>query len=213
MKSNIESASPIGRVLYKVAICHDSMAWARSHLTTAPDGSVFIAHRLTKARGQYGRVWQIKPGQLLITILLKPIRLANYISETSSDDVLQSLNQALALGISDPLLTYGARIKYPNDIMLDHKKICGLLIEPVWYGRKIAGIIFGFGLNLTTQFSHHDPLSPIATSVYQATHYTPDEQRSLMDLFNGLNKWYTIWNCKDDAFIKSMWLQRAVSIL
>ncbi len=183
------------------------MAWARSHIQDAPDGSIFLADTLTRARGQHGRIWQIKQGQLLVTIALKPKRIIRA-QAGEHDYLLQSLNRALVLGISEPLLTYGAAIKYPNDILFDTKKVCGLLIEPIWYAKICIGVVFGFGLNLNTVFTPDDPLVSIATSLYHVINRQQTEHKMLVQIFAGLNYWYAIWQSQDDAHIASRWLER-----
>ena len=117
----------VGNKIYQKVWCSDSMLWAKQHLDTAPDGAVFIADILGHARGRQGRTWQFVPGQLPITILLKP----NFknLCKADLEFRLNQLTMALALGILDPLKFYGVALKWPNDFVLNHKKVGTQKIE------------------------------------------------------------------------------------
>ena len=123
----------IGSKLYRTKVCADSMLWAKEHLADAPDGAVFLADELSKARGRSGRIWVCAPGQLAVTILLKP---ANFktISHDNLGVRLNQLNMALSLGILAPLKEYGLGLKWPNDFISEanNKKVGGMLMSVIW---------------------------------------------------------------------------------
>ncbi len=182
----------IGTKLYRTQTTDDSMGWARSFLHEAPDGAVFLADSYTHARGRQGRTWEIMPGQLMVTLLLKPPLL----KLMHTDDIsirLSQLNMAVALGILRPLKQYGASLKWPNDFIVQHKKIGGLLMQVVWEDAAPAGIIVGFALNVNNAFAPEHELFPIATSLKSATGAEHDLRALYKDLLAGLNLWYNQW--------------------
>jgi len=190
------------------------MAWAKNNIASAPDGSVFLADQLEVAQGRQGRTWGIRPGQLLITIVLKPEILALL----SSEDLpirLNQLNMALALGILDPIKEYGTKLKWPNDFVIPeeqiHKKVCGMLVHLVWHEEKPLGIVFGFGMNVNTIFDTQDELSPIATSLlsYKQVHDNNTNSIDMRDLYKkllaSLDTYYSQWKQQNFSSIYTEW--------
>jgi len=123
-----------------------------------PDRSVYAALFQTAGRGQKGNRWESRPGEnLTFSILLKPIQLS--IREQFI------LSQVVALGLIDFLHSEGvtATIKWPNDIYVGDRKICGTLIENVLSDRYVAAAVAGIGLNLNQRV--FDPSIPNPTSL------------------------------------------------
>lgn len=195
----------IGSKFYKKDSCDNSFAWVKENLDSAPDGSVFICSKLTHARGRDGRVWKIYPGQLLATILLKPQ------NASPSGDELNFLNMAITLGILGPIKKFGVGLKWPNDFIINEKKIGGLLIEAVWHKNEVLGVIIGFGLNVNNIFLPSDELFEIATSLKQNGH-TVNEQKLFDEIINSLNFWYGKWHDKLHKEIFSGWLANQVYV-
>jgi BirA family biotin operon repressor/biotin-[acetyl-CoA-carboxylase] ligase len=124
------------------------------------DGLVLIAENQTAGRGQYGRVWQSRPGSsLLMSVVLHPP------AELRRPVVLTAW---AAVSIAEAILTLTgaqARIKWPNDLLIRGKKVCGILIEQTGSGGGITTVA-GVGLNLTqTQEEFAQAELPDATSL------------------------------------------------
>lgn len=189
----------IGSTIFRTAVTSDSMAWAREHLDTAPHGSVFLVDHFLAAHGRQGRVWQVMDGQLMVTILLKPTVFVV--------DMLSTLNMALSLGVLDQFLTYGARLKWPNDILLQGKKMGGMLIEVVWDRGKPQAIIVGIGLNINTYFKQDDPLIHHAIGLAMVVGSQQNMATIQQDLFKHLNHWYNCWVRGDNDLLIAQWRQ------
>ena len=112
------------------------------------DLSVISAAEQTSGRGQRGNIWLSEPGKnLTFSIAVK------YEGELFADanPVNQFvINGVVSLSIVELLKTYGidARIKLPNDIYVNDKKICGILIEHSVLGSSLVHSIIGVGLNV-----------------------------------------------------------------
>ncbi len=108
------------------------------------EGTVIQAFSQTAGRGQMGSFWWSAKGEnLTFSVVLRPHFLA--INQQFS------LNQAVALAIHDFLKTFigtGLRIKWSNDILVNEKKICGILVENSLQNNQIASSIVGIGLNI-----------------------------------------------------------------
>ncbi|MBS1682614.1 MAG: biotin--[acetyl-CoA-carboxylase] ligase [Bacteroidetes bacterium] len=108
-----------------------------------PEGTIVITAHQTAGRGQRGNAWLTDAGaNLTFSLLLKPT-------------FLQAKNQfnltrAVSLSVLDLIIEIGAsaKIKWPNDILFNNKKICGILIENTLHGETIQQSIVGIGLNI-----------------------------------------------------------------
>lgn len=121
----------------------------------AAEGSVWIADFQTNGRGQRGNKWESSAAKnLTFTILFKPEFLHPSrqfaISEVSSIGVCRYLKEK---GLD-------AKIKWPNDIYIGERKICGMLIEHTLMGDKLAVSLSGIGLNLNQRVFNSDAPNP-----------------------------------------------------
>lgn len=109
-----------------------------------PDGFVVAAKYQTEGKGQTGNEWLSEPGKnLTLSILLKPAFLPA--------DHLFLISKAVSLAMVDYLNSidnHNFKIKWPNDIYYNDKKIAGILIENQILGDKIQYSVVGIGLNI-----------------------------------------------------------------
>ncbi len=129
-------------------------------------GLTILARHQTDGRGQYGRIWLSKPDDhLAMSIVYKPKAL-----DVTS---LATLGMKVSLGILQGLKAIDPRlsplIKWPNDIYLDGKKLCGLLIENSISGTRVQHSIIGIGMNVNE--SDFPPEIPNAISLTLGTGY------------------------------------------
>lgn len=201
----------IGGNLYRTKSCADSIAWAGQHLSDAPDGSVFLADSLQNAKGRSNKVWVWQPGQLAVTILLKP---KNF-NLNSVEDLpirLNQLNMAISIGINKILSEYGVGLKWPNDFVLNKKKVGGLLFKVVWENNFPAGIIFGFGININNVFDKSDELFEIATSLKQELGKELDMRTIYKNLLNSMNEFYEKWQTGAFDEIYKLWRKAQINL-
>jgi BirA family transcriptional regulator, biotin operon repressor / biotin---[acetyl-CoA-carboxylase] ligase len=148
----------IGKNLVFVPECHstNTLALQLSQQPGFADGSVVITSNQTAGRGQRGNIWVVQPGvNLTFSIILKPSFLA--VKEQFW------LTMVTSLAIRDFLQSRVAEsifIKWPNDILVRDKKICGILIENQIQSAQIHSSIIGIGLNINqVEFSVHNATS------------------------------------------------------
>lgn len=138
---------------------------------TAPQGQIFAAMFQSEGRGQRGNTWESRAGEnLTFSILLKPSDI--YLREQFC------ISQAVALGVVAWLGDKGvdARIKWPNDIYVGDKKICGILIENYAQGDLIVQSIAGVGLNLSQTVFSEDVPNATSLSLLTGGKYSPKEE-------------------------------------
>lgn len=138
------------------------------------EGLVVVAKSQIVGKGQRGNVWQTEQGKnLTFSLLLKP---------NIKIDEQFLLSQLVALGVADFLKTLtslSVQIKWPNDILLNGKKVAGILIENTLTSQLIGNCIVGIGLNVNQE--HFDDL-PFATSLKKELKQTFDLDKLLTEL-------------------------------
>jgi BirA family biotin operon repressor/biotin-[acetyl-CoA-carboxylase] ligase len=108
----------------------------------APDGTAVVAERQVAGRGSRGRGWESPPGGLWLSVLWRP--------RAGDDAGLLSLRAGLAVaelldGVGGlPLV----QLKWPNDVIVDGRKVGGLLCEARWLGAELSWVAIGLGLNV-----------------------------------------------------------------
>jgi BirA family biotin operon repressor/biotin-[acetyl-CoA-carboxylase] ligase len=117
----------------------EAAAWARQG---APHGAVVIADAQTKGRGRLGRVWHSPPGAALyFSMVLRPqVPLQRLPMLTLAAGV--ALAETVAQQDVVPVL------KWPNDVLVDGKKLAGILTESAVQGGRVEHVIVGIGVNL-----------------------------------------------------------------
>ena len=118
----------------------EAMEWA---LQGAPHGAVVSADHQTAGRGRWGRSWFSKAGALLqFSLILRPDLPVN-----AHGLLTAGLGVAAARAI-DRVTGLSTRIKWPNDITVDGKKVVGMLVETSVLGSDIAVAVCGVGMNV-----------------------------------------------------------------
>ena len=169
---------------------------ARRLAATGDIGPVWIAARMqSKGRGRRGNSWISEPGNLFATLLM-----------SAPNATAAQLGFAASLATADMVASYTTlprvRLKWPNDVLLDNRKVAGILLEAV--GPETVAI--GIGINL----AHHpeDTETP-AVSVKSATGHAVDPDDALGNLAARFAAWYGTWRSHGFAGLKPHWLKRA----
>lgn len=151
----------------------------------AREGLCIIAREQTLGRGRLDRTWVSPPDAgLYFSIVLRP-RL-----EINAWPLLTLMS---ALAVSDALMkTCGLRvdIKWPNDLCMDDRKLCGILAETVETEIGPAAIV-GIGINLKAD-SLPETVRDLATSVEFATGARPDDPQVLAELLKAIGERYDL---------------------
>jgi BirA family biotin operon repressor/biotin-[acetyl-CoA-carboxylase] ligase len=112
--------------------------------TNAQDFTVVVTNNQTQGKGQMGAVWESEPSKNLTFSVFKKF---NDFSITNRFYITKAVSLAIHKAL-DTLKIMNLAIKWPNDILADNKKICGVLIENMLKGNNITGTIVGIGLNV-----------------------------------------------------------------
>lgn len=145
----------------------------------APDGSIVVADRQSAGRGRRGREWFTSPGSLAFSVLLRTPRegvpgapggsLPPTLRTGAIPDFLLLLLTAVANAITCATGAAG-EVKRPNDLLIDGRKCCGILVETGSEVDEVAWLILGIGLNVNARAADFPPcLRESVTSLRIAT--------------------------------------------
>jgi len=145
------------RVLYYPTLTSTMDIARQEARRKAPEGTVVIAGEQTAGRGRIRRVWFSPKGSIALSIVLYP-RLSSlpYLVMLASLAVVHTIEVVTGLK---------PQIKWPNDVLINRKKVCGILVESGVPGRKVAYAIVGIGINVNNKIADLPELAPIATSL------------------------------------------------
>ena len=109
-----------------------------------PDGALVVADEQTQGRGRVNRNWVTAPGAgLAFSLVLRPT--------TSEIENLGLFAPLCGLAVCRALrerFKLNAEIKWPNDVLVNRRKICGILVEAHWLGSQLQDVIAGIGVNV-----------------------------------------------------------------
>jgi BirA family transcriptional regulator, biotin operon repressor / biotin---[acetyl-CoA-carboxylase] ligase len=149
-------------------------------------GTVVISEEQTKGRGRLGRSWTSpKYKGVFMSIILRPGLSpvdAAKLTQTAAAAVVKATN---ALGIS-------TCVKWPNDIVLNHKKVCGILTEMNAELTRINYVVVGLGINVNTEeFEFGEDIKDIATSLKIQTKTSVNRKELVAGILNNFEHLYT----------------------
>ncbi len=173
-------------------------------LSGEPEGTAILALEQTKGRGRLGRSWISPAGKnVALSLILRP---SLPIHETPLLGLLISIALAEALeefGISK------VRLKWPNDVLVDGRKIAGVLPEAGLCGHELDFLIIGVGFNVNSaqeDFAEEFPIPP--TSLFLLTGRKWDLVETAKTLLASISRLYDRVRLEGSSFVPSLWESR-----
>ena len=125
----------------------------------APEGTLALAEFQSAGRGRLGRSWEVPEGtSVMMSILLRPEFEPQY-----APTLTRVMGMAVAKAVQN--LGFDVSIKWPNDVVVSHKKICGILTEMGVRDGKIDYAVVGVGINVNVR-EFPEEMADKATSLY-----------------------------------------------
>ena len=155
---------------------------AREARQGAEDGTVIVAEAQTAGRGRFQRSWVSDAGNLYLSIVLRPsLQVLPYVSIMSGVAVARAIRKATGLRPT---------IKWPNDVRIHGKKVCGILVENAIRGDNVDYAVVGIGVNVGFDPTTVEELSDIAISLNAAAGKPVDRPTLLTYLLQEMDNLY-----------------------
>ena len=145
------------------------------------NGTVIIANKQTEGIGTHGRSWYTGSGDnIAMSMLFKPECDLSSLNNITVD-VAQTIKKAIK-----NLYNIGLNIKYPNDLLLNGKKICGILTEINTISGKINYLIISLGFNVN-EICFDEETIKIATSLKKEYNKNFDRKEIILKIIENIN--------------------------
>lgn len=179
---------------------------ARRRAEAGEPGPIWLRADVQSAgRGRRGREWVSKTGNLFATLLIRP---------KMKPGEAALLSFAAALAVADLMDAFvdpeRVRLKWPNDVELDGKKVSGILLESSAQTRgNVEWLAVGIGINLTT----HPGLEKPRTIALGEVTNAPTPKEALNHLAAAFTKWHSEFENKGFEVLQAAWLARARGLI
>jgi len=188
-----------------VCVSTNTLAFAEG-VAGAPHGLTVVADAQTGGRGRRGRDWHSPPGAgLYVSVLLRPRLLPQ---------AAPPLAFAAAVAVAEVLektLDLAPRLKWPNDVQLGGRKVCGILLEMSAEPERVAFVVCGIGLNVNADALPPD-LAHRATSLRLELGEPVARPLVLAPLLGALERWVDRYVDEGFAPLREAWLARAAHL-
>ncbi len=170
----------------------------------APEWTVVLADEQSEGRGRHGARWVSRRGDLFLSVLLRPERGAG----------LGVLPLLAGVAVRDGLLPFGVEpsLKWPNDVLVNGRKIGGILTEASWAEGVVDSVVVGIGVNAGLRGDALPPgLAGQATSIWIETQRPAPVAEVAAQILQALRLWYHALAVDGPDAIVAAWRSRAVS--
>jgi BirA family transcriptional regulator, biotin operon repressor / biotin---[acetyl-CoA-carboxylase] ligase len=197
----------IGRSVYYLPTVKSTQAQAHQVAAEgAEDGALVIADQQVGGKGRLGRVWHSPSGTgIWMSLLLRPkleLQQCPQLTLVAAVAVVEAIRNYTGLPVT---------IKWPNDILLHGKKLCGILTELNAEANVVNYIIIGIGINVNTP-SFPDELRSVATSLRIAGAQEFSRVQLVQRILECFESLYVSYLEEGFAAIKERWESYAISI-
>ncbi|EUJ38031.1 biotin--[acetyl-CoA-carboxylase] ligase [Brochothrix campestris] len=169
-----------------------------------PEGTLVVTNFQTAGRGRLSRVWLSQPGDnIAMSLILKPqlsMQQFPQLTFLASVSIVAAIKEVVGID---------AQIKWPNDIFIDGKKVCGVLTELVSDPEEVKAVIIGMGINVN-QADFAPEIKTIATSLRLASGETLQRSALIQAILTKFEAFYQQYLTEGFAPIKRNWEEHAL---
>jgi BirA family transcriptional regulator, biotin operon repressor / biotin---[acetyl-CoA-carboxylase] ligase len=159
------AALPLGAIRYFATTGSTNEQAGRWAEAGAGHLSLVAAGEQSAGRGRLGRTWLSPAGaSLAFSLVLREV--------SAQPQVISRLSGLGALAVSDAfqkLYAVNGQIKWPNDVLVERRKVCGILPETVWSGSQLLAVILGIGINVGAEVLQEKALADPDRLVFPVT--------------------------------------------
>lgn len=184
---------------YAVKLAHEGV----------PEGTTVIADEQTGGKGRLGRTWVSPPGvNLYLSLILRP---------SVSTGTAPQVNLLAAVAVAEAIRQVGGltpAIKWPNDVLVDGKKVCGILAEMQTEAGTLQSLVLGIGVNVNAPLTAFPPeLQDKASSLFLVGGRVIDRAAFTAALLTHLEKLYILWIEKGFPALRPAWEHYASGLI
>ena len=174
----------------------------------APQGALVIAERQTSGRGRLGRGWLSPAGKgIWMSLLLRPqipLQLTPQLTLLAAVALSRAIAQVVPLDIG---------IKWPNDLLVDGKKMCGILLESAAEDERLQFVIVGMGISVNLEPDDYPPeLLDRAASLKMLSGQKIDRVALIAETLLAFEQLYELYEQQGFGPIRALWEARSIML-
>jgi BirA family transcriptional regulator, biotin operon repressor / biotin---[acetyl-CoA-carboxylase] ligase len=205
VKRHLATESMGKEVVYKETIESTNTHAFRLALEGAPEGTCVIAETQKSGKGRLNRQWFSPSGRnLYVSVILRPqvhpskVAPITFLSSLAVYDTIESLAG------QKPTL------KWPNDVLMNGRKLCGTLLELSTEAELVRFVVVGIGFNINMKGSEiEEGLRQKATSLFVETKKSYERAYVCGTLLTNLEAHYKVFTAHGEGTILDLWQERA----
>ncbi|MDW7775926.1 MAG: biotin--[acetyl-CoA-carboxylase] ligase [Methanosarcinales archaeon] len=196
----------VGKQIYYFDEIDSTNRKARELAPGCPDGTIILAERQSEGRGRMGKEWYSPQGGIWLSIILKP---------DISPEHIYRLTLVAGVAVVETLVDMGiaAQIKWPNDILINEKKVCGILTEVDAEMDAVNFVIVGIGINANIELDMLPPLFGVhSTSLKSAAGSAINRVELVQRLLERFEQDYGTFMSGDFDSILKRWREHSATL-
>ena len=196
----------VGKEIYYFDEIKSTSAKAKELAADNPDGTVIIAERQIEGRGRMGKGWYSPPGGIWLSMILKP---------KIPPDQVHKLTIVAGVAVAEVLSELGlkAEVKWPNDILINEKKVCGILTEMDAELDVVNYVIVGIGIDANIDLDMLPPITMMqTTSLSEELEGDVDRIALVRGILERFEQHYTTFLTGDFHAILKRWREHSSTI-
>lgn len=198
-----------GRQLRMLDTTDSTQDEARTWLSSgAEEGALIIAEEQTLGRGRRGRSWYSPPGKgIWMSMVLKPLIPLQFIPHLT---LLTAVAVCRAIKKVAPVQV---GIKWPNDLLIEERKVCGILLESVAEDERLVSVIAGIGIDVNLAVDDYpESLREIATSLKRELGQEVDRALIITEIMYEWEQLYNMYEEQGFGPIRTLWEANSIMI-
>ncbi len=174
----------------------------------APEGAVILAEQQTAGRGRMGKTWYSPSGKgIWMSMILKPqipLPHAPQLTLLTAVSLCRAIKRMLNIDIG---------IKWPNDLLVGGKKVCGILLESSAEDERLRYVVAGIGISANLRREDYpEDLRDKATSLFMESGEIVDRERLIAAFLEEFEKMYELFQEQGFVPIRTLWEALSVSL-
>lgn len=165
-----------------------TQVFAKENVKNIKDKTVVVTDYQTNGHGTHGRIWHTeKSKNITMTLILKPncdLKKLNGYTLKIAEFIQEFIQERYKIDL---------KIKEPNDLLLNNKKICGILVECKTSGQLVNEIYIGIGFNVN-EINFNEETEKIATSLKKELKEEFSREEIIIGILNRILENYTTWS-------------------
>lgn len=199
-----ESSNKVAEII-RIDECRSTNSYCLERVDGLADRTALIAERQSAGRGRFNRKWNSENcGNLYLSVVLKPQAGANSAQ-------LRNITQFAAYAAGKSIESYGVavEIKWPNDLLVNGAKICGVLCETALSSGKIKAVVCGVGVNLNMSADELSAIDKPAASLNRLLAQAVDKEDFIKRYLDAFFAGYDDFLEKGFEYIKGYYIKRS----